>query len=127
LRLAIDDGRSHSFCTTNATVFHNKHTFSLIAKSYTFLKHCNVQRDGLAALLGEPTAPGDLLQYTRKREKGKSMNLKDMLEELKQLPPATQVALVLLALVLLLLLAFVPTVGTSILAFLIAFKTLTTR
>lgn len=55
------------------------------------------------------------------------MNEKHLLEELKQLPPATQVALVLLALVLVLLLAFVPTVGTNILAFLIALKTLTTR
>ncbi len=55
------------------------------------------------------------------------MNVKHVLEELKQLPPATQVALILLALVLLLLLAFVPAVGTSILAFLIALKTLTTR
>jgi hypothetical protein len=55
------------------------------------------------------------------------MNMKQTFEELKQLPPATQVALVLFALVLVLLLAFVPTVGTSILAFLVAFKTLTTR
>ena len=55
------------------------------------------------------------------------MNAKHVLEELKQLPPATQVALIILALVLALLLAFVPTVGTSILAFLVALKTLTMR
>jgi K+ transporter len=55
------------------------------------------------------------------------MNLKDALEELKQLPPATQVAVVLFSLVLLVLLAVVPTLGTSILAFLVALKTLTTR
>jgi hypothetical protein len=55
------------------------------------------------------------------------MNVKDVLEELKHLPPATQVALVLLAVVLLVLLAVVPTMGTSILAFLIALKTLTTQ
>lgn len=55
------------------------------------------------------------------------MNMKQVLEELKQLPPATQVALVILAVVLALLLAFVPTVGTSILAFLVAIKALMTR
>jgi hypothetical protein len=55
------------------------------------------------------------------------MNLKQSLEELKQLPPATQVVLVIFALVVLLLLAFVPTMGTSVLAFLVALKAITTR
>jgi len=55
------------------------------------------------------------------------MNLKQVLEELKQLPPATQVALVLFVLALVLLLAFVPTMGASVLAFLVALKALTTR
>lgn len=55
------------------------------------------------------------------------MNPKEACEEFKQLPPATQVAVVLAALVLLVLLAVVPTLGTSILAFLVALKTLTTR
>ncbi len=54
------------------------------------------------------------------------MNLKQAFEELKQLPPVTQVSVVLFALVLLLLLAVVPTLGTSIIAFLVALKTLTT-
>ena len=81
-------------------------------------------RDNRAVSPGERTAPGDLPQYTRNREKGKSINLKEMVEELKQLPPITQVVLVLFALVLL---AFVPTLGTSILAFLVALKALTTR
>jgi hypothetical protein len=62
-----------------------------------------------------------------KIEKGKSMDTKEMLEAFKQLPPATQVAVVLATLVLLVLLAVVPTLGTSILAFLVALKTLTTR
>jgi hypothetical protein len=52
------------------------------------------------------------------------MHLKDLLEELKQLPPATQVAAVLCALVLLALLAMVPTPGASILTFLVALKAL---
>ncbi len=55
------------------------------------------------------------------------MHLKETLEAFKQLPPATQVAVVLAALVLLVLLAVVPTLGTSILAFLVAIKALTTR
>jgi hypothetical protein len=55
------------------------------------------------------------------------MNLKHVLEELKQLPPATQVVLILFVLALALLLAFVPTMGTSILAFLMALKAITTR
>lgn len=55
------------------------------------------------------------------------MHLKELLEEFKQLPPTTQVVLVLAALVLLVLLAIVPTLGTSILTFLVALKTLTTR
>lgn len=55
------------------------------------------------------------------------MNLKQTLEELKQLPPATQVVLVLVVLALVLLLAVVPTMGTNILAFLVALKAITTR
>ena len=55
------------------------------------------------------------------------MNLKQTLEELRQLPPATQVALVLFVLVLVILLAVFPTMGTSILAFLVALKAITTR
>jgi uncharacterized protein involved in cysteine biosynthesis len=55
------------------------------------------------------------------------MNLKEVLEEFKQLSSATQVVVVLCVLVVLLLLAFVPTVGTSIIAFLMALKALTTR
>lgn len=55
------------------------------------------------------------------------MHLKDLLEELKQLPPATQVVVVLLALGVLVLLVLVPTAGTNILTFLVALKTLTTR
>ena len=55
------------------------------------------------------------------------MTPKEAFEEFKQLPPATQVVVVLAALVLLVLLAVVPTLGTSILAFLVALKTFTTR
>lgn len=55
------------------------------------------------------------------------MHLKDLLEELKQLPPATQVVLVLVASGVLALVILVPTAGTSILAFLVALKALTTR
>lgn len=51
------------------------------------------------------------------------MHLKELLEELKQLPPATQVVVV--ALGVLVLLVLVPTAGTSILTFLVAFKALT--
>ena len=84
-------------------------------------------RDDPAGSPGERTAPGDLPQYIRNREKGKSMTPKEAFEAFKQLPPATQVAMVFFALVLLVLLAVVPTLGTSILAFLVALKTLTTR
>jgi hypothetical protein len=84
-------------------------------------------REDHAGPPGERTAPGDLLQYTRKREKGKSMHLKEALEEFKQFSPATQIVLVLCALALLVLLVVVPTAGTSILAFLVAIKALTTR
>ena len=45
------------------------------------------------------------------------MNLKKLLEELKQLPPATQVMLVIFALVLILLLAAFPMGGTSIITY----------
>jgi hypothetical protein len=55
------------------------------------------------------------------------MQLKEALEAFKQLPPATQIILVFFALALLVLLVVVPTAGTSILAFLVALKTLTTR
>ncbi len=84
-------------------------------------------RDDHAGPPGERTAPEDLLQYTRKREKGKSMHLKEVLEEFKQLPPATQVVIILVVLGLFVLLVLVPTAGTSILAFLVAIKALTTR
>lgn len=55
------------------------------------------------------------------------MHLKDLLEELKQLPPATQVVAVFVASGVLALVILVPTAGTSILAFLVALKALTTR
>ena len=55
------------------------------------------------------------------------MHLKEALEEFKHLPPATQIVVVLVALGLLILLVVVPTAGTSILTFLVALKTLTTR
>ncbi|GHO98459.1 hypothetical protein KSF_085070 [Reticulibacter mediterranei] len=43
------------------------------------------------------------------------MTLQQLLETVKQLPVATQVALILFVLAVLLLLAFVPTMGTSVL------------
>jgi hypothetical protein len=55
------------------------------------------------------------------------MHLKETLEEFKQLPTATQVVLVLFVLVLVILLAVFPTMSTSILAFLVALKAITTR
>ncbi|GHO94661.1 hypothetical protein KSF_047090 [Reticulibacter mediterranei] len=55
------------------------------------------------------------------------MNLQQILETVKQLPVATQVALILFVLTVLLLLAFVPTMGTSVLAFLVALKTLSSK
>jgi hypothetical protein len=67
------------------------------------------------------------LSISEKERKRNPMNIKQTLEELKQLPPATQIAVILFALVLLVLLAVIPTLGTSIIAFLVALKTLTTR
>lgn len=55
------------------------------------------------------------------------MHLKEALEEFKQFSPATQIVLVVCTLALLMLLVVFPTAGTSILAFLVAIKTLTTR
>jgi hypothetical protein len=55
------------------------------------------------------------------------MSLKQLVEQLKGLSPATQVALVVFTLVIVVLLVVYPTAGTSIIAFLVALKMLITR
>ena len=52
------------------------------------------------------------------------MNLEHLTDQFKQLSPATQVALVVFALVVVVLLVLYPAAGTSIIAFLVAFKML---
>ncbi len=52
------------------------------------------------------------------------MSLKNIIEQLKHLPPATQVALVAFVLTVVVLLVFFPSAGTSIIAFLVALKML---
>ncbi len=55
------------------------------------------------------------------------MNPKQLAEGFQQLPSATQVALVILALVIVVLLVVYPTAGTSIITFLVALKVLATQ
>ena len=50
------------------------------------------------------------------------MNLKQVVEQLRRLPPATQVALIGFALAVVALLVVYPEAGTSIITFLVALK-----
>jgi hypothetical protein len=55
------------------------------------------------------------------------MDLKYLTEQFKRLTPITQIALIILALVVIALVIYYPTAGSSIIAFLIALKTLFTK
>lgn len=55
------------------------------------------------------------------------MSLKQGGEHFKQLPPATQVALIVCMLVIVVLLVVYPTAGTSIITFLVALNMLATQ
>jgi hypothetical protein len=81
----------------------------------------------LAGRSSERTALDHGHQYNQCGEKGKEMSLKNITEQFKRLPPATQVALVVFALTVVALLVFFPSAGTSIITFLVALKMLTTR
>ena len=55
------------------------------------------------------------------------MSVRQLVEDFKQLPPATQVALVVFVLLVVVLLVFFPAAGTSMITFLVALKMLTTQ
>jgi cell division protein FtsW (lipid II flippase) len=87
-----------------------------------------LQREiAFVSTLSERTAPGYWHQYIRKEEEDKHMGLKQDVEHFKQLPPVTQVALVVFALVVVVLLVVYPAAGTSLITFLVALKMLLTR
>lgn len=52
------------------------------------------------------------------------MNLKYIVEQFKRLAPITQIALIIFALIVIVLVMYYPAAGSSIIAFLIALKTL---
>jgi hypothetical protein len=55
------------------------------------------------------------------------MSVRQLVEDFQQLPPATQVALVVFVLLVVVLLVFFPAAGTSIITFLVALKMLATQ
>ena len=55
------------------------------------------------------------------------MSFKSVIEQFKQLSPATQVALIVLVLGVVILLVIYPAAGTSIITFLVALKMLGTH
>jgi hypothetical protein len=55
------------------------------------------------------------------------MSVKQLVEDFQQLPPATQVALVVFMLLVVVLVVFFPAAGTSIITFLVALKMLASQ
>src|SRR2546423_768225 len=79
-------------------------------------KRCNGIEKSSHCKSSERTALDFQLQYSQKREKGKEMNLKYVIEQFKRLAPITQIALIIFVLIVIVLVMYDPVAGSSIIA-----------